>query len=138
MSHRRRRLPGSKLAATALPLLNARSRSRPETHLRVALAVAGLHLFDVNEPVTNDLGEWLAEPDLSCREAKVALEYQGAYHAGARRMRSDITRAGDLRRAGWALLCYGPAEVFRRPWQIAPEVRELIAARAPHLLRRPV
>ncbi len=134
----RRRIgrPGSRSAAAALPLLNARSRSRPESHLRVTLAVAGLPPFAVNHAVTNDVGEWLAEPDLSCAVSRIALEYQGVEHAQIVRMRKDITRCNDMRRAGWVVLFYGPAEVFGRPWQIAPEVRQLIAERAPELLDR--
>jgi very-short-patch-repair endonuclease len=93
--------------------------------------------FEVNEPVYRDEGGWLAEPDLSLPEAKIALEYQGAYHAELERMRKDITRAVDLRRERWLVLEYGPAEVFGRPWQILPEVRHAVTQRAPHLLRRP-
>jgi very-short-patch-repair endonuclease len=116
-------------------MLDPRSRSRPESHLRVALVTAGLTMFDVNRAVQDDTGEWLAEPDLSCRPAKLALEYQGADHAELVRMRKDITRQTDLRRWGWIVLAYGPAQVFARPWEIAPEVRRLLAERAPDLLR---
>jgi very-short-patch-repair endonuclease len=86
--------------------------------------------------VFRDSGGWLAKPDLSLREAKLALEYQGAEHAKVKRMRRDITRETDMRREGWRVLDYGPAEVFGRPWEIAPEVRQLVQERAPHLLRR--
>jgi very-short-patch-repair endonuclease len=125
---------GARAAATALSLLDPRSRSRPESHLRVALTSTGLMMFDVNVAVHTQYGEWLAEPDLSCAAAKIALEYQGADHADVKRMRKDITRAADLRRAGWLVLLFGPAEVFGRPWQIAPEVRYLIGQRAHQLL----
>jgi very-short-patch-repair endonuclease len=127
---------GNALARRAVPLLNARSRSRPESHLRVAVRQAGLDCFEVNEPITDDHGGWLAEPDLSCREARIALEYQGLDHAEVGRMRRDITRLTDLRRHGWLVLLYGPAQVFGHPWQIAPELRQLIGQRAPELLRR--
>jgi very-short-patch-repair endonuclease len=125
---------GNTLARRAACLLDKRSRSRPESHLRVAVRLAGLDFFEVNEPVVDEYGEWLAEPDLSCAEAKIALEYQGSEHAETRRMRRDITRLTDLRRRGWLVLWYGPAEVFARPWQIAPELRQLIRQRAPQLL----
>ncbi len=85
----------------------------------------------MNEPVYRDEGGWLAEPDLSLPEAKIALEYQGEDHAKTQRMRKDITRGTDLRREKWLCLPYGPAEVFGRPWEIAPELRAYIrAARA--------
>jgi hypothetical protein len=117
----------------ALSLLDGRARSRPESHLRVA--VSGLRLpFQVNEPVHRDSGGWLAEPDLSLPQARLALEYQGSEHADVGRMRRDLTRFADLRGEGWLVLPYGPAEVFRRPWLIAAEVRAAVSTRRPSLL----
>jgi hypothetical protein len=129
-------LRGVRRAQAALPLLDVRSRSRPESHLRVAATAADLPRFEVNIPVYRDEGGWLAEPDLSLAEAKIALEYQGKDHAHVDRLRNDITRGTDMRRDRWLVLEYGPAQVFGRPWQIAPELRVEIRERAPHLLRR--
>lgn len=132
---RSRHLRGVRRAHAVLPLLDARSRSRPESHLRVAAIAPDLPRFEVNMPVYRDEGGWLAEPDLSLVEAKIALEYQGADHADVDRLRGDITRGTDMRREHWLGIEYGPAEVFGRPWQIAPELRAEIRIRAPHLLR---
>ena len=131
---RSRHVRGVLRAREALPMLDARSRSRPESHLRVAVTGEGMPRFEVNEPVYRDEGGWLAEPDLSIAEAKLALEYQGADHAEIKRMRKDITRQVDMRSERWRVLEYGPAQVFGRPWAIRPEVRREIARRAPHLL----
>ena len=131
---RGRRVPGIVRARDTVGLLDGRSRSRPESHLRVAVAHLKLP-FLVNEPVYRDAGGWLAEPDLALVEAKLALEYQGIDHADPDRMRRDITRFADLRAEGWLALPYGPAEVFGRPWQIAAEVRAAVRSRAPALLR---
>lgn len=125
---------GIRNARAALALLDGRSRSRPESHLRVAVVTGGLSCFEVNVPIHDANGGWLAEPDLSCKEARIALEYQGANHADVDRMRRDITRGTDLRHNGWLMLPYGPAQVFKRPWEIAPELRSLVAVRAPQLL----
>ena len=121
-------------ARAAREQVNGRSRSRPESHLRVALSVAGLPPFAVNEAISRDEGGWLAEPDLSLAEAKIAIEYQGEHHAEKVQMRQDLTRSTDLRMSGWSVLAYGPAEVFSRPWTAPNEVRALLAVRAPHLL----
>lgn len=126
---------GVRAARYALGFLNARSASRPESHLRFAVEEAGLSCFNVNVAIRDRYGQWLAEPDLSCEDARIALEYQGADHASIVRMRRDITRETDLRRNEWLTLYYGPAEVFGRPWLIAPEVRRLIRRRAPGLLQ---
>jgi very-short-patch-repair endonuclease len=125
---------GVRRARTALPLLDRRSRSRPESHMRVAVSGLGLARFDVNSAVSRIDGGWLAEPDLSNVDAKIALEYQGEDHAKVRRMRRDLTRFADLRREGWLVLPYGPAEVFQRPWEIRAEVLEALRDRAPRLL----
>jgi hypothetical protein len=115
----------------ALPLLDARSRSRPESHLRYILVSAGLPQPAVNEPIYNSLGEWLSEPDLSYDDVRLAIEYNGALHAKPDRMRRDITREVDVgSRGGWRTVTFGPAEVFRRPDQVASYVRELRAERA--------
>lgn len=125
---------GIRRARAAVGLLDGRSRSRGESHLRVAISVDYLPRFEVNVAVHHDGGRgWLAEPDLSLAEAKIALEYQGADHAEPRRMRRDITRVTDLRRANWLCIEYGPAEVFGRPWEIAPELHDHIRSRAPRL-----
>jgi hypothetical protein len=124
-------------ARLALSLLDPRSRSRPESHLRVAVSVPGMPPFQVNEAVSRSDGGWLAEPDLSLVEAKLALEYQGKDHAEIRRMRRDMTRNTDMRRDGWLVNLYGPAETFNRPWEITAEVFATIRRRAPHLLTRP-
>jgi hypothetical protein len=126
---------GVRRAREALPLLDERSRSRPESHLRIAASAPNLPRFEVNEPVYRDDGGWLAEPDLSLAEAKIALEYQGEEHAEVGRMRKDITRATDMRDERWLVLEYGPAEVFGRPWKIAPELVHHVRERAPRLLR---
>ena len=82
-------------------------------------------------PVFDDLGQWLAEPDLSYDDVKLAIEYNGADHAEVRRQRRDITRALDLlRRGDWFTLTFGPAEVFGRPDEVAAMVRMVRAERA--------
>lgn len=128
-------LRGIRRARAALPLLDGRSRSRPESHLRVAISGSDMPRFEVNAAIYRDEGGWLGEPDLSLADAKLALEYQGEDHASLERMRKDITRGRDIRADGWLCLYYGPAEVFGRPWTIRPEVHAEIAHRAPHLLR---
>jgi len=125
---------GARRARAALGLLDARSRSRPESHMRVAVRLAGIEDLLVNQAVYRDEGGWLAEPDLAVPEAKLALEYQGKDHAEVKRMRKDLTRAADLRGEQWLVLPYGPAEVFGRPWTVGAEAFAAVQARAPHLI----
>lgn len=122
--HRR----GVVLARRILPLLDARSRSRPESHMRFALVDAGLPTPQVNVPIFDAFGGWLGEPDLSYDDVKLALEYNGADHAEVARMRRDITRELDIeRRGGWRTVVVGPAEVFKHPDLLVAHVRTLRA-----------
>lgn len=131
MAARARRRGGIVRVRAALPLLNARSRSRPESHLRYALVSSGLPEPAVNEPIHDQYGQWLGEPDLSYDDVQLAIEYNGADHAKVRRMRRDITREVDIGfRGRWRTVTFGPVEVFGRPDQIASYVRELRRERA--------
>ncbi len=125
---------GVRAARAALTLLDARSRSRPESHLRAGFVLRGLVPSGVNQPVFDDLGQWLAEPDLSFDDARLAVEYNGADHATTDRMRRDMTRQVDLGdRGGWQTVAFGPAQVFGRLDQCAAYVarvrRERIGVR---------
>lgn len=118
--------PGVINARHALPLLDARSRSRPESHVRYILHAAGLPAPAVNQPIYSATGEWLAEPDLSYEDVRLAIEYNGADHAGVERMRRDVTRELDVAERGdWRTVAFGPAQVFRRPDQVSNRVRAL-------------
>lgn len=123
-------------ARAALPLLDARSRSRPESHLRYALLQGGLPPPEVNQPIFSEHGEWLAEPDLHYPAARLALEYNGAEHARPERMRRDITRDLDYQWEGWRVITFGPTQVFKRPDQVASFVRSVLRERDPSALQR--
>ena len=117
---------GIRRARAALPILDGRSRSRPESHLRYTIVAGGLPVPAVNEPIYSADGEWLAEPDLSYDDVRLALEYNGADHAAVDRMRRDITRELDVTaRGGWRTVTFGPVQVFRRPDQVVAIVRQL-------------
>jgi hypothetical protein len=125
------RRAGITKARAALPLLNPRSRSRPESHLRYALASAGMCPPLINEPIYTEDGEWLAEPDAAYDDVRIALEYNGAMHADLDRMHRDITRELDMSdRGGWLTVTFGPVQVFRRPDQIPLTVGRLRRERA--------
>jgi hypothetical protein len=119
-------------ARAALELLDERSRSRPESFLRFRLVDAGLPKPEVNRAIHDEHGQWIAEPDLHYRRARLALEYNGAVHADVERMRRDITRGLDVVRADWMSLTFGPDQVFRRWDETVALVRALLDARDPN------
>jgi hypothetical protein len=129
-----RRLRGLVRARAAVPMLDGSSRSRPESRIRSAIVLAGLPRPRVNEAIHDEHHGWLAEPDLHYREARLALEYNGADHANVERMRKDSTRLLDLQRAGWEVRTYTAAQAFSRLDEVVADVRGLLKRRAPQLL----
>jgi hypothetical protein len=134
--HRHTGLRGLAKARQALPLLDGRSRSRPESRIRTALVLADLPKPDVNVAIYDEHGQWLAEPDLSYDEAKLAIEFNGADHAEARRMRKDSIRTLDMQRASWRTLVYTTPHAFGRLDEVVTDVYTELRRRAPHLISR--
>lgn len=143
-ARRLRHVRGAVAARRAAPLLGARSRSRPESRIRAGVVLAGLPKPEVNMPVYDSHGGWLAEPDLHYRRAKLAVEYNGADHAGNERMRKDSVRNLDLDREGWKVLVYTAPHAFGRLHEVVADVYRDLCRRDPELLvgcrltRRPV
>jgi hypothetical protein len=129
-----RRLRGTRRARQTVLHLDARSRSRPESRIRAAIVLAGLPKPQVNRAIYDEHGQWLAEPDLHYREAKLALEYNGADHAGVRRIRKDSVRLLDQQRSEWEVRTYTSPHAFGRLHEVVDDVTGLLARRAPELL----
>lgn len=129
-----KRLRGIRRCRTAAPVLDAGSRSRPESRIRAALVLAGLPVPEVNRPIYDEHGQWLAEPDLHYKAARLAIEYNGSDHATLDRMRKDATRTLDMQRADWIVRIYTAVDAFVRLDGVVADTREILARRAPELL----
>ena len=98
---------GRSKLALALALLSPRSRSRPESILRVTLAGSPLPNPVPNFAVFLDLSRRNIEIDLAFPKYKVGLEYQGDHHRENRRQwRRDIRRGNDAVDEGWSMLYF--------------------------------
>lgn len=131
---RQRRLRGTTRCRAAAPLLHPGSRSRPESRIRAALLLAGLPMPEVNQPIYDEHGQWLAEPDLHYKAARLAIEFNGSDHAALDRMRKDATRTLDMLRADWLVRVYTAVDAFQRLDGVVADTREILARRAPELL----
>ena len=117
---------GAVAARATLPLLDGRSRSRPESHVRFELRVDGWPRFEVNTAVHDRNGGWLAEPDLSNEKYRIAIEYQGSGHVDLGRMRRDLTRGTCVAGEFWQILPVGPSEAFTHPDRLRLAVRAML------------
>ena len=87
----------------AFPLVDRRAQSVPESLVRVALVIAGLSPVPQYE-VRDCGGRFVAAVDLGFPEARLAIEYDGAYHFEENQIVRDDDRIRRLERAGWRVI----------------------------------
>ena len=90
-------------ALTALSLIDDRAQSPAESWVRVACQLAGLPAPIPQFVVTTD-GGWSAQVDLAWPEAKLVVEYEGAYHFEGTQIVKDDGRYARLVAAGWKVI----------------------------------
>jgi len=88
----------------ALPLLDDRAESPPESMLRVILALHGLPKPTINHSIVNTETGQAVRPDFTFSEQKLILEYQGDYHRTKEQWRKDMTRRSRLESHGWRVM----------------------------------
>ncbi|MET2011449.1 hypothetical protein ABXJ56_07865 [Microbacterium chocolatum] len=123
------RRTGIALLRRALPLIDPRARSRPETWLRLLLRTAGMPAPGVNLDVVVN-GRWLAQVDLAYPAHRLALEYEGEHHlTDAAQWARDIARVERLTEAGWRVIRVTKRDVFSTPGVLVARVRRALAER---------
>jgi len=90
-------------AGQALALVDGRAQSPPESWVRVACHLAGLPA-PVPQFVVLEDGAWLAQVDFAWPEAKLIVEYEGAYHFDGEQIVKDDARYERLIAAGWRVI----------------------------------
>ena len=103
----------------AAALVDPRSESVPESQVRVILQVAGLPV--VPQHVVTYQGRPVARVDLALIEERVAVEYDGAWHALREQLEADRQRLDRLRDAGWDVV-HVTASMLRNPQGIVDAV----------------
>lgn len=120
----RRGQRGWRRAAQAFALADGLAQSPPESQLRVRLTLAGLPRAVAQHAVPLPSGITV-HPDLAWPEFKVAVEYDGQWHADAEQLHRDRRRLNQLAAAGWIVL-HVTSQRLRRDF--AGLVREIRAA----------
>lgn len=115
---------GIVLARQAAALADPRAESRPESKVRVWLALDGLH----PEPqywIEDDRGR-VARVDLAFPPQRVAVEYEGGWHGGQWALTRDRDRLNRVQEAGWTVV-FVTAEQLRDPARMVALIRAALA-----------
>ena len=87
----------------ALPLADGRAESPQETRLRVTMVLGGLPRPEVQWDIRDAAG-FVGRVDLAYPQERVAVEYDGVWHASADQLRHDRRRLNRLQTAGWLVI----------------------------------
>jgi len=88
----------------ALPLLDGRAESPPESILRVIIVHGGLPTPRINRTLIDTETGQDVRPDFIFSEHKLIIEYQGDYHRTKTQWRKDMTRRTRLEGKGWRVM----------------------------------
>ncbi|MFI7603693.1 hypothetical protein ACIBTV_01040 [Micromonospora sp. NPDC049366] len=119
---------GGRRARWVFDLADPGAQSPPESHLRVRLVLAGLPRPVAQHPVRLP-GGLILHPDLAWPDYRVAVEYDGQWHADAEQLHRDRYRLNQLVAAGWLVLHVTSRRLHRDFLGVAREVRSALFAR---------
>jgi hypothetical protein len=121
---RRRGGRGVRTMREAMQLIRVGAQSPMESRARLLMARAGLPEPELNRDVFDATGAWIARPDFSWPERKVAVEYDGDHHRTDRaQWQRDIHRRRALEDAGWRVVVITADDVLRHPERMIALIR---------------
>jgi very-short-patch-repair endonuclease len=94
---------GSARAARTVQLLDGNAESPPESRVRLALTRAGLRPR-TQVDVVDFAGRFIARVDMAYPELRLAVEYDGGWHAEPGQLSRDRDRLNRLQAAGWTVI----------------------------------
>lgn len=121
--------PGSARARKAAALADGLAGSPQETRLRLLIGRSTLPPPVAQYDVRYD-GRFVARVDFAWAEHKVALEYDGLWHAEAGQFAKDRQRLNKLRAAGWQVIHVTAADLHR-PERLIALIADALASTAP-------
>lgn len=120
--------PGSARARRVAALADGLAESPPETRVRLIIGRSALPDPVAQFHVVHD-GRFVARVDFAWPELKVALEYDGLWHAEAGQFARDRQRLNALREAGWNVVFVTAADL-RDPAALVSRIARALAASA--------
>lgn len=119
---------GVRKARRAIALASPSSESPRETYVRLMLELAGMPSLEVNISYGDEQGV-IARIDLSWRQWKIAIEYDGRQHGLSLAQRErDVRRREQMERLGWVFIVVTAAQLSR-PRDIVLRVRDALQTR---------
>lgn len=103
---------GSARARTACRLADGLAESPQETRLRLLVLRGGLPA-PVAQFVVHDVDGFVGRVDFAWPDRRVAVEYDGAWHAEPGQFARDRRRLNRLQAAGWRVVFVTAADLFR-------------------------
>ena len=117
---------GSARARKVCALADGLAESPPETRLRLLIGRGGLPAPIAQYRVWHE-GRVIARPDFAWPDRKVALEYDGLWHAEDGQFASDRERLNLLREAGWTVVFVTAADMYR-PERVIARIAAALAS----------
>lgn len=118
---------GIVLARKGFELLDGRAESIPESVLRVMFVLAGLKPTP-QLAIPGDCGVTL-RADLGFEQAKVVVEYEGAWHADPEQFQRDQRRRNWLRVNGWHVIVVTAGDLANDADRVVKDVLTAVRAR---------
>ncbi|WP_347057945.1 DUF559 domain-containing protein [Blastococcus sp. HT6-30] len=112
---------GARRAQRAVAMACPFAESQPESRLRVLLSLAGMAPVP-QFSVRDGRGDFVARVDLAFPDQRVAVEYDGAWHAAPGQFARDRRRLNRLVAAGWTVIHVTAADM-RDPDGLVARVR---------------
>jgi hypothetical protein len=116
---------GAARAREAIRLADGRAGSPQETRLRLLMARSGLPA-PVAQYVVRDASGFVARVDSAWPELRLAVEYDGAWHAEPGRFAKDRRRLNRLQAAGWRVVFVTAADLYH-PAQVVARIAAALA-----------
>ncbi|MDP5226489.1 MULTISPECIES: hypothetical protein [Arthrobacter] len=114
---------GLRKAKAALQLIRIGADSPQETLLRLAMNRAGLPEPEINVPVEEGAPGRRVQPDLSYRQYRIAIEYEGEGHGEESQIVRDIARSERYKELGWVEVRISKRHMYRDAKAAVSKVR---------------
>ncbi|MDQ1703805.1 MAG: hypothetical protein QOF18_171, partial [Frankiaceae bacterium] len=108
--------------------IEPKTESPMETRTRVEMVANGLPRPEAQFVVRTPAGRFVGRMDLAYPQAKLAVEYDGAWHWEQRR--SDDRRRAAVRAQGWEVLVFAADDVFGNPIGMVAQIASALRTRA--------